>query len=37
MAEVENALKEAERVYELNKKLVSQKVIVELNFYSAER
>lgn len=36
MAEVDNALKEAERVFNLNKKLVAQKVIGEQDFLSSK-
>jgi HlyD family secretion protein len=36
MAEVDNALKEAERVYNLNKKLVAQKVIGEQDYLSSK-
>ncbi|WP_207510904.1 efflux RND transporter periplasmic adaptor subunit [Longitalea luteola] len=36
MAEVDNALKEAERVYNLNKKLVAQKVIGTQEYQQAE-
>ncbi|OQP39916.1 efflux transporter periplasmic adaptor subunit [Niastella yeongjuensis] len=36
MAEVDNALKEAERVYNLNRKLYAQKVIGSQEFQSAE-
>jgi HlyD family secretion protein len=36
MAEVDNALKEAERVYNLNKKLFTQKVIGSQEYQSAE-
>lgn len=36
LAEVENALKEAERVYKLNQKLVAQKVIGEQDFLSSK-
>lgn len=36
MAEVDNALKEAERVFNLNKKLVAQKVIGEQDYLSSK-
>jgi HlyD family secretion protein len=36
MAEVENALKEAERVYDLSKKLLDQKVIGEQDYLSSK-